>query len=436
MTPRSAGRETVEPRGGRTGERTGVQATEVNDGVDRFPDFSTIIAQQVQNLLSTILAQVGDQGSNLKDGRNQNGDAVNDNIWDDVRNVIENNDRRGCTYKEFLACNQKSMMETKLWNHAIVEAGHAAYTDTLHELARLVPHLVTLKNKRINRYVYDLALQIQGMVAVTKPTTIQKVVQIAGTLTDEAIRNGSIKKNPEKRGTGGEPSKDMNGGTITKELGLKMLLLKPQILLGERTQDCRVVPRNVNPVNARNEETTRGACFECRGTDYYKSACPRLNQAQGIRVNRPNQALAIDKDQGRGNNGIEPSDLVFSYEIEITSGKLVEIDKVIKGFKLEINGHVFDINLITFGSRSFDMIISIDWLSNHKAEIICHEKVVRIPLLDGKVLRILGERPEEKVRHLMSAKAKEQKQEEMVVELSGQLKELPDKGFIRPSSSP
>ncbi|GJW25217.1 hypothetical protein Tco_0039028 [Tanacetum coccineum] len=38
---------------------------------------------------------------------NQNGDAVNDNIRGDVRNFIKNNDRRGCTYKEFLACNPK-----------------------------------------------------------------------------------------------------------------------------------------------------------------------------------------------------------------------------------------------------------------------------------------------------------------------------------------
>nr|GEW51982.1 hypothetical protein [Tanacetum cinerariifolium] len=41
--------------------------------------------------------------------------------------------------------------------------------------------------------------------------TIQKAVQIAGTLTDEVVRNGSIKKNPEKKGNGGEPSKDKNG---------------------------------------------------------------------------------------------------------------------------------------------------------------------------------------------------------------------------------
>ncbi|GKC79063.1 putative nucleotidyltransferase, ribonuclease H [Tanacetum coccineum] len=75
------------------------------------------------------------------------------------------------------------------------------------------------------------------------------------------------------------------------------------------------------------------------------------------------------------------------------------------------------------------------------------------------MLRVLGERPEEKVRHLMSAKAKEQKLKDIFVvrnfsestpvakspyrlapsemeELSSQLKELHEKGFIRPSSSP
>nr|GEW67071.1 hypothetical protein [Tanacetum cinerariifolium] len=128
-----------------------------------------------------------------------------------------------------------------------------------------------------------------------------------------------------------------------------------------------------------------GACFKCGGADHYKSACPKLNRAQGPGVNRLNQALAIDGGQCHENNGIEPSDLGFSYEIEIASGQLVEIDKAWIGY------------LTT------------------RLKLICHEKVVRIPLLDGNVLRVLGERPEEKARHLMCAKAKEQKQEEMVV---------------------
>ncbi|GKG27602.1 hypothetical protein Tco_0405929, partial [Tanacetum coccineum] len=29
-------------------------------------------------------------------------------------------------------------LETELWNHAMVEAGHAAYTNRFHELARYV----------------------------------------------------------------------------------------------------------------------------------------------------------------------------------------------------------------------------------------------------------------------------------------------------------
>nr|GEX83612.1 putative reverse transcriptase domain-containing protein [Tanacetum cinerariifolium] len=73
---------------------------------------------------------------------------------------------------------------------------------------------------------------------------------------------------------------------------------------------------------------------------------------------------------------IEPSSLGFGYEIKIDGGQLMEIDK---------------------------------------AEIVCHEKVVRIPLQNVKTLRVICENPEEKVRQLRSAKAKEQKKEDIVV---------------------
>nr|GFA32615.1 putative reverse transcriptase domain-containing protein [Tanacetum cinerariifolium] len=261
----------------------------------------------------------------------------------------------------------------------MVKARHAAYTGRFHELARLVPHLLTPESRKIERYVYGLAPHVRGMVAATKPKTIQKAVQIFGALTDETVRNGSIKK-VEKKETWGNLAR------------IKM--------------DCRGVPRNVNHVNARN--LTIRACYECGSTDHVRSACPRLNRAQGPGGNHPNQVAANNGGQCRGNQG-------FRYEIEIASGQLVEIDKVIKGCKLEIEGLVFDIDLIPFGHRSFDVIIGMDWLSNHKAEIICHEKVVRIPLLDGKVLIVLGEKPKEKIRQLKSSKAKEKEQEEIVV---------------------
>ncbi|GJV52979.1 reverse transcriptase domain-containing protein [Tanacetum coccineum] len=263
MATRSAGREIAAPRGGRTGKRTGRgggrtrgrsgdqgndgingqdgqvggqvggQVNEVNDGVKGVPDFSTIIAQQLQNLLPTIIAQVGSQGRGKRNGRNQNGDAINDNIRGDVSNVTENmiiekmesvqdmsgyewnslihtrgreaalgmswEDFKTLTKEEFCPSNEMQKLETELWNHAMVGAGHAAYTDRFQELARLVPHLVTPENKRIKRYIYGLAPQIRGMVVATEPATIQKAVQIAGTLTDEALRNGSIKLCEERK---------------------------------------------------------------------------------------------------------------------------------------------------------------------------------------------------------------------------------------------
>nr|GEV92397.1 hypothetical protein [Tanacetum cinerariifolium] len=422
MMIRSASRATTTPRGGRTSGRVGRGGGRTRS---RYSD-------QGNGGIDSQGGQVGgqgDQGRNQGNGRNQNGDAFNDNIRGD-KNVTENNDRGGCTYKEFIACNPKEYdgkgdaivytywiekmesfqdmsgckdnqkLETELWNHVMVGPGHATYTDRFHEWARLVPHLVTPENKRIGRYVYE------GEPSKDRNRRDDK----KRTRTGNAFATTSNLVRRENTGT--EPKCTTCNFDHPPEAPCRICFNcnRP----GHHAKYCRVVPRNVNPVNARNLAAVRGACIGCGGTDHYKSACPRLNRAQGPRVNRLKQALAIDGGQGRGNNGLEPSDLGFSYEIEIASGQLVEIDKVIKSCKLEIEGHVFDINLIP-------------WLEYHYQM--------------AKVSRVVGERPEEKIRHLMSAKAKGQKQEGIVMvrdflELSGQLKELQDKGFIRPSSSP
>ncbi|GJS45064.1 hypothetical protein Tco_0595185 [Tanacetum coccineum] len=61
------------------------------------------------------------------------------------------------------------------------------------------------------------------------------------------------------------------------------------------------------------------------------------------------------------------------------------------------------------GHGSFDVIVRMDWLSKNKAKIVCHEKVVRIPLEGDEVLRVQGERTLGGTKTLMSTKADEPK---------------------------
>ncbi|GJW34840.1 hypothetical protein Tco_0057760, partial [Tanacetum coccineum] len=100
-------------------------------------------------------------------------------------------------------------------------------------------------------------------------------------------------------------------------------------------------------------------------------------------------------------NGLERSSQGLEYKMASISGLFFVI--------LLSTAHSFTDGLNDL--RSSNKLHSMDWLDNYKAEIICHEKVVRIPLPDGKVLRVLGERPEENARLLMSAKANEKNQE-------------------------
>nr|GEV90780.1 putative reverse transcriptase domain-containing protein [Tanacetum cinerariifolium] len=136
------------------------------------------------------------------------------------------------------------------------------------------------------------------MMATTKPTKIQNAMQKASTLTYEAIRNGSLKKNPVKRRNDGEPSRYRNVMDDYKRTRIENAFAttanpvrkeytgaapkcancnlhhSPELpcracfncnRLRHLAKVCRVVPRMVNLLNARNPTAAHGACFKCGG---------------------------------------------------------------------------------------------------------------------------------------------------------------------------
>ncbi|GJZ59920.1 hypothetical protein Tco_0615736 [Tanacetum coccineum] len=55
---------------------------------------------------------------------------------------------------------------------------------------------------------------------------------------------------------------------------------------------------------------------------------------------------------------------------------------------------------IPLSRGSFDVIVGMEWLSTRKFLIVCHEKVVRIPLEGNEILQVHGERTQGVVKTL------------------------------------
>nr|GEY26038.1 putative reverse transcriptase domain-containing protein [Tanacetum cinerariifolium] len=180
---------------------------------------------------------------------------------------------------------------------------------------------------------------------------------------------------------------------------------------------------------------------------------------------------------------IKPSVISPGYEIEIASGLKVETNKIVRGCRLELEGHTFIIELIPFGHGSFDVIVGMDGLSKLRAKIVCFEKIVQILLSNWDSLKVHEERTKGNLKQLETMKVNEPKLKDIPVvceflgvfledlsgllpfrevefridripgaihvekspyhlaptemqELSNQLKVIQDKGVIRHSSSP
>ncbi|GKD24421.1 putative reverse transcriptase domain-containing protein, partial [Tanacetum coccineum] len=76
---------------------------------------------------------------------------------------------------------------------------------------------------------------------------------------------------------------------------------------------------------------------------------------------------------------------------------------------------------------SFDVVIGMDWLSKYHDKILCDKKVIHIPIND-ETLIIRGAAPVARAPYKLAPLEMQ--------ELSDQLQELADRGFIRPSTSP
>ncbi|GKD85554.1 putative reverse transcriptase domain-containing protein [Tanacetum coccineum] len=421
------------------------------------------------------------------------------------------NDFKALLVEEFCPSNEMERLENEFWNNKMVGANHAAYTDRFHELAKLVPHLVTPESARIKRYVAGLAPEIRGMLKATQSTTIQNAILRAGILTDDAISCGTLSKSNEKRNTVEETSKSGGSWKENKKakVGTGFVATAPlrNEFVGSNPRctkcythhpengyfrlcfNCQKLGHFVKECRA----PFRPVCYECGSPDHFHNNCPKLYRAPGQAGNQ----LALEGSRNTRSNGnqvrgrafnvnvnemeavqdpnvvtgtfslidhfvtilfdsranfsfistkftpflnVKPSIVNPGYVIEVADGKKVEVDSIIRDCKLELGNSLFSINLIPLGHGRIAKALKNAKVDEPKLgdisvardfEDVFPEYLSGLPpqrQVEFHIDLVLGATPVAKSLYRLAPSEMQ--------ELSGQLQELQDKGFIRPSHYP
>ncbi|GJX57359.1 putative reverse transcriptase domain-containing protein [Tanacetum coccineum] len=335
------------------------------------PDIATIIDQQLQNILPQIITQVTNNVNNANGGNSGNGETMvvpTKGSWYAIpKSMME---REALLVEEFCPSNEMENLETEFWNHKMVGANHAGYTDWFHELAKLVPYLVNHESSSIKRYIASLAPKIQGMLRATQPTTIQSEILRAGILTDEAVSCSTLTKGNEKRKRVEETSKQGGWGNDNKRAKVSKGFVAAT---PHRNGYVGPHPKCAKCWTYHPEGGPYLVCFNCQKLGHFVR-----NYRMPIKQVAPINAVIGEHELGTSDFSfistdfalflnVKPSVVNPRYVIELADGKKVEIDRIIHDCKQELGNSLFTIDLIPLGHGSFDVIMGMYLLSKHKA---------------------------------------------------------------------
>nr|GEX63229.1 hypothetical protein [Tanacetum cinerariifolium] len=338
-------------------------------------------------------------------------------------------------------------IEQELWTLTLKEDDIEAYNNCFHELALMCPELVSTENKKVERYIRGFPKRIKGNITSSKPITLHDAINMARKLVEQAVQGGRKLPGPMLQP---QLSVGVMLGIYQSET-VSTLTTMDNALQSVRGAKELVIKKNIVELGFRNE----GAC----GRAYVVVENPQQN---------PNVVTAT---------------LNTSYEVELSDGKVISTNTILHSCTLVLVNHVFKIDLLPTRLGNFDVFIGMDWLEYHRVVMDYYEKTISIPLLNGEILEVQGERPKKDPGSLACIKADEKKLDGIRVvqdfpeaflddlsglppvreikfridlipgalpvvkssyrlapsemsELSNQLKELQEKGFIRPSHSP
>nr|GEZ28082.1 hypothetical protein [Tanacetum cinerariifolium] len=392
--------------------------------------------------------------------------------------------------------NQEELkkLEIELWNLKVKGNDVPTYTNRFQELALICTKFISNENEKIDKYISGLLDNIYRKVQSSKHRTLDETIELTNDLMDQKLRTHAERAD-DKRKTD-DTSRNNHGHQQQQPFKKQNVAKVYNIGTGERkpyegslpkctkcqrhhngpcTQKCHKCNKvghfardcrssgNANVANAQRDgkETPKGyGCFECRALGHFKRDCLKLKNKNGRNRNAQGWVYAVGNAEKNGNApmnldsnvvtstfllnnhyasilfdtganrsfistafsslvNIDPTPLGSSYDVELDDEKIVRIDTIIRWRTINFLNHPFNIDLMPVELGSFDVIIEMDWL--RRCLPLARPVEFQIDLIPGAA-------PVARAPYRLAPFE--------MKELSEQLQELSDKGFIRPSSSP
>ncbi|GKA94353.1 putative reverse transcriptase domain-containing protein [Tanacetum coccineum] len=247
------------------------------------------------------------------------------------------------------------------------------------------------ESDKVERYVGGLPDMIHESVVASRPKIMQEAIEMANELIDKKISTITERQADSKRkyddtskNNQHQPSKRQDvaraftAGSSEKKpyRGTKPLCSKcnyhhdgpcaPKCYkcdrFGHLAHDCKS-PANTNTSNNQKNigAGQKATYYECEAEGHFKRECPKLKNRGG--KNRRSLIKTI------------PTALDHGIDVELADGRIIRVNTLIQGYTLNFLNHPFNINLIPVEMGSFDVIISMDWLSRYQAIIECAKKI-------------------------------------------------------------